>query len=163
MEEKQYLHLQQEDNYGCGLYALANALQDESFFTEERLEQSKNGNHVGQLNKWLLDHGKDLFLEPLYFSCCDKRLPDNICGLKPGGEGVVSMPVLIDVQFSETGKMHFVCGAITTEGKLLVLDSLKEVPFLTTLAEFNERYYRVFGLWALRGYTGENNWYMRYD
>ena len=69
----------QENSYGCGLYALANIFQDKSIITQTRLIESKNGNNTGQLNKWLLEYGQELYLEPLYFNNTGKRLPKWIC------------------------------------------------------------------------------------
>lgn len=145
-------YFKQKNAYGCGLYALANTLMRESVITQERLEDSENGNNIGQLNKWLIQEGEDLFIEPLYFSSTGKRLPKSITQLKPHGVGVLSLPVLIDVQSVKDGKMHLVAADISPEGNLLVTDSMKEKKELTTLAEYQKRFYRVFGLWALRSY-----------
>lgn len=155
-------HFKQENGYGCGLYALANALIKESIITPTRLIESKTGNNLGQLNKWLLEDGYDLFLEPLYFSATENRLPQSICDLKPQGEGVLAIPVFIDVQITETSKMHFVAAEITKDGRLLVVDSLKDEPELTTLADYQEKFHRVFGLWHLRPYH-EEGYFMRLE
>lgn len=155
-------HFKQQNGYGCGLYALANLLRKESIITPERLEASKNGNHSGQLSRWLLEEGYDLFLEPLYFSSTAKRLPHKICELKPHGDGVISLPVLIDVQYGENTKMHFVTADIATDGKLWVRDSLQPDIEETTLAEYQKKFYRVFGLWHLRPYS-EVGYFMRHE
>lgn len=49
------MHLQQKQEFGCGLYSVANALQVKEFATELRLAESEHGNRVGQLNKWLFE------------------------------------------------------------------------------------------------------------
>lgn len=154
-------HFKQQNGYACGLYALANALIKESIIKQERLEESENGNHIGHLNKWLKEDGFELFIEPLYFSCTGKRLPKSICDLRPHGDGVLSLPVFIDVQATENSKMHFVTADITPTGQLLVIDSLKDEPELTTLAEYQKKFYRVFGLWNFRHYT-ETGYFMRF-
>ena len=115
--ETRFDYLKQTGGYGCGLYSVANALQDESFVNDLRIEDSKKGNNLGQLNKWLVEDDKDLFLEPLYFTSTGKRLPQSICNLVPTGKNVFSMPVLIDIQFSKEGKMHLVAGEITHDGQ----------------------------------------------
>jgi hypothetical protein len=155
-------HFKQENGYGCGLYSLANLLRKESVITPERLEASKTGNHSGQLNKWLIEDGYELFLEPLYFSSTAMRLPKKICELKPHGEGVLSLPVFLDVQYSENSRMHFVAADLTTDGKLLVRDSLRDEIEETTLEDYQRKFYRVFGLWHLRHYT-EEGYYMRME
>jgi hypothetical protein len=156
------MHFKQENPYGCGLYALANLFQKESIITPSRLEDSKNGNHVGQLNKWLLEEGYELFMEPLYFCITENRLPPSICELKPHGDKVLSLPVFIDVQKTENSLMHFVTGDITPDGKLLVIDSTNDDFELTTLAEYQEKFYRVFGLWYLRHYN-QDGYFMRHE
>ena len=155
-------HFIQKDAYGCGVYAVANALQEESFITLDRLKQSKDGNNLGQLNKWLVEDGHNLFLEPLYFSSTGKRLPNNICDLAPAGEGVSSMPILIDIQFSKGGKMHFVAGELMPTRDLIIIDSLNHSQLeITTLSKYNRKYYRTFGLYHFRN-IDTGNYLMRF-
>jgi hypothetical protein len=151
----------QESNYGCGLYALANIFKDESFITEKRLNDSINGNHTGQLNTWLMEHGCQLYIEPFFFDSNGKKLPEWVCDMRPSGEDAISIPLLIDVQISENSKTHFIACELTTNGELLVMDSLKEKAYLTTLSELNDKNHRVFGVWYLRHYIEEGH-YMRY-
>lgn len=155
-------HLKQENTYGCGLYAIANIFQDESFITPTRLIESKNGNHTGQLNKWLLEYGQELYLEPFYFNIAGKKLPKWVCKMTPTGENVFSIPILIDVQYSKNSKTHFVAAEIKTNGDLILIDSLKEEPYITTLTEFNRSNFRVFGVWYLRHYY-EDGYFMRHN
>ena len=54
--------LKQENGYGCGLYAVANALNYPNFVTDERIELSKTGNNVAQLTRWLYEDGYDIFI-----------------------------------------------------------------------------------------------------
>jgi len=151
---------QQEFGYGCGLYSLANALQKESIITRQRLNESQYGNNTGQLNKWLIEDGFNLFLEPLYFNCFGGKLPIDVSSIKPIGEDVISIPVCIDVQKTEESKKHFIAAEITCEGKLFVMDSLRSEAFITTLTEFQNDYLIVNGLWHFRGYM-EDGYFMR--
>lgn len=154
-------HLKQNKPYGCGLYAIANIFQDEAFITPERLKQSENGNHTGQINKWLLEYDQELYLEPFYFNNSGKRLPKWVCKMKRTGENVFSLPILIDVQYTKNSKNHFVAAEIITTGDLIVMDSLKDDVYFTTLEEFNKQNYRTFGVWYLRHYT-EEGYFMRF-
>ena len=154
-------HLKQENAYGCGLYAIANIFQDESFITPARLDESKNGNHTGQLNRWLLEYGQELYLEPFYFNSNGKRLPKWACDMKPDGENIVSLPIFIDIQKTKNSKTHFVAAEITADGKLIVIDSLKDEPYITTIEQYNNDNYRVFGVWYLRHYYKEG-YFMRF-
>ena len=61
------MHLKQENKYGCGLYAIANALQYKQIRTEERIELSKEGNNIGQLNKWLIEDNLDVWVSVLKY------------------------------------------------------------------------------------------------
>lgn len=159
--EREEKHLKQEYGYGCGLYAIANIFQDKNFITIDRLEESKKGNHTGQLNKWLLEYGQDLYLEPLYFNSMGKKLPKWICEIRPSGDNVVSIPILIDTQSSISSKTHFVAAEIMTNGVLLVIDSLTDRPYISSLTEFNKLNHRVFGVWYLRSYS-EEGYFMRF-
>lgn len=150
-------HLKQPSGFGCGLYAIANMLRDESFITDQRFEDSKSGNHTGQINQWLLDHGKKLYLEPFYFNAMGSRLPKWICKMKPHGDDIFSIPILIDVQQAKTSKTHFIAAEITTNGELIVMDSLEDESYITTLNDFNRNHYRVFGVWYLRHYSEEGH------
>lgn len=155
-------HFKQENAYGCGLYAIANTFQDEKFITTERLNQSKNGNHTGQLNKWLLENGKDYFLEPVYFNAKGRKLPKWACKMIPFGDNVFSIPILIDVQYSKDSKLHFIAAEITITGDLIVIDSLRDYSYFTTLEQFNKENYRVFGVWYFRPYAGDG-YLLRYN
>ncbi len=158
MDEK--LHLKQDMPFGCGLFALANLLGNKEVVTDERLKESETGNNFYQLNKWLLEEGYNMFIEALYFNSIDNRLPDNICDIKPNGDDVLALPVLIDIQSAENSKMHLVTAEIYKDGSLVVVDSLKESIEITTLKEYQERHFRVFGLWYLRPINGEG-YFMR--
>jgi len=148
-------HFKQNQAYGCGLYAIANIFQDESFLTEERLLESKNGNYTGQLNKWLIEEGKEYFLEPFYFDVLGDKLPDWVCNMKLSEEEGFSIPILIDVQFTRDSKTHFVAAELTFAGDLIVMDSCKDAPYITTLNQFNCEHHRVYGVWYLRPYSHE--------
>ena len=82
--------------------------------------------------------------------------------MTPTGENVFSIPILIDVQYSKRSKTHFVAAEITTNGDLIVIDSLKDAPYITTLEQFNKENYRVFGVWYLRHYY-EEGYFMRHN
>ena len=150
-------HFKQENAYGCGLYAIANIFQDKNFITKTRLIESMNGNHTGQLNKWLLEYGKELYLEPFYFDAMGDKLPEWVYKMIPIGEDVFSIPILIDIQNSENSKTHFIAAEITTNGDLIVIDSLKDYSYITTLEQFNNDNFRVFGVWYLRDYYKEGH------
>lgn len=138
--------LRQNQSYGCGLYAVANACNLKNFITEERLEKSKKGNVVGQLSKWLQDDGNPIYIDSLYYNHLGKKLPASALNYVPIGEGLTFLPVLLNVRFSDGGLNHLVGGKIAKDGKLYLYDSLKESMIETTLKEVNKMYHNVYGL-----------------
>ena len=102
-------------------------------------------------------------MQPLFFDNNGKKLPKWVCNIRPIGDNVYSIPVLIDVQYSKKSKTtHFVAAEITTNGDLIVIDSLKDEIYITTLDYFNKENYRVFGLWYFRHYI-EDGYFMRHN
>jgi len=134
----------QKQGYGCGLYAVSNALNLDNFITDDRLEKSKRGNVLGQLSKWMQYDGNPFCIDSLYYNHEGKRLPNSALHYKPIDNPL--LPVLINVQFSDNGKRHLIGGKIDRENNLYLYDSLKEEPEKTTLSKVNKQYYRVFGL-----------------
>jgi hypothetical protein len=148
--------------YGCGLYALANLLQKETTITEKRLEESKNGNTIGQLNKWLKEDDFNYSIEPFYFNIFGKKLPKKICDIHIKSDDSF-LPLLIDIQETKKSKQHIVCAELLPSGNLMVIDSLKEKIIITSLKEYNKDVYKIFGLWYLRAIPPEgDNYIMRH-
>ena len=147
------MHKQQQ-GYGCGLYAVANAANMPSFITEERLEESKKGNLIGQLSKWMQEDGNPYYIDVLYYNHEGKKLPSIITKYKPVGD-VLYLPVLINVRFSDEGKNHLVGGKIDKEGKLYLYDSLKPDVIETTLSKVNKMYHNVYGLFIFMTLDGD--------
>lgn len=138
--------LKQNQPYGCGLYAVANACNLKNFVTDDRLEQSKKGNVIGQLSKWLQDDGNPIYIDTLYYNHLGKKLPDSSTNYVPMGEGCDYLPVLLNVRFSDNGKNHLVGGKISKEGVLYLYDSLRDSIIETTLKKVNKMYHHVYGL-----------------
>jgi Ulp1 family protease len=136
----------QKNGYGCGLYAVANALKLENFVTEERLEQSKNGIGNGKLNQYLLEDGKNIFIDVLYCDTQVNSLPENWCSLY--SEDIdKQLPILIQCVIN--GRFHLM-GAILTneEGKITLFDSLNTEPIVCTLSDINKMYDKVHALYS---------------
>lgn len=142
--------LKQTTGYGCGVYAVANAIGVPSYVNDQRLNSSINGNNLGQLSKWLQDDGHNMFIDPLYFKATGLKLPKDQLGYKPipvGENKHIQLPVLIDLKYVKNGKMHLTAGHIRTDGSLVYMDSLRQEIEFTTLSEINKRHY-VFGLFC---------------
>ena len=136
----------QKQGYGCGLYAVANALNLDNFVTDERLEQSKTGNIIGQLSKWMQEDGLDIYIDSLYYNHLGKKLPNSALHYVPMGDNAYTLPVLLNVRFEDGGLNHLVGGKIDKEGRLLLMDSLNEETIITTLSKVNRMYHNVYGL-----------------
>ena len=147
----------QKKSYGCGLYAIANACNLDNFITEERLEQSKGGNNIGQLSKWLQEDGLSFYIDLLYYNHLGKKLPRTALNYKPEGDNVISWPILLSVRSCESCKNHLIGGRIDKEGILYLYDSLKDDVIETTLAKVNKMYHNVYGLYLFLTIDGGNN------
>ena len=103
-------HYKQKGGYGCGLYSVANALQDESFITPERIEMSKKGNNIGQLNKWLFEDKRDYYIAML---CYNNNNPVDIFDLEPKFENnpsILYYPFFIVIKSTERKNHMIGCG-----------------------------------------------------
>lgn len=136
----------QKNGYGCGLYAVANALNLENFVTEERLEESKNGIGNGKLNQYLLEDGLNIFIDVIYCDTQVNSLPESWCGLY--SEDVDKyLPILIQCKINE--KFHLMGAKLTNEqGKIELFDSLKSEPLICTLEDVNKMYEKVHALYS---------------
>jgi hypothetical protein len=150
------MHFKQNSVYGCGLFALANTFQDKSIITKTRLIDSKAGNSIGQLNRWLTEDGKEMYLSPFFFSIKGQKLPKWVFSIVPVGKDVFSIPIFIDFQSQKGCLSHFVAAEITSSGDLIVIDSLKDEQYVTTLHQFNIDNFRVFGVWYLQPYNEDS-------
>ena len=135
----------QQNGYGCGLYAVANACNLKNFVTPERLEQSKSGNNVGQLSRWLQDDGLQIYIDYLYYHASGRKLPPSVTGYKPFGD-LSYIPILLQVQQTPNSKNHIIGGKLGKDGILYLYDSLKDDEIETTLAKVNKMYHCVYGL-----------------
>ena len=135
----------QTTNFGCGVYAVANACNLPKFITDERLEKSRSGNNVGQLSRWLQDDGLEIYIGYLYCHASGKHLPLSVCSYRPFGN-LSYIPILLQIQQAEKSKNHIIGGKLGKDGILYLYDSLKDDEIETTLAKVNKMYHCVYGL-----------------
>lgn len=138
----------QTTKHGCGLYALANALQLKEDFIKKYLSASVSGLTIGQLNIYLFNEGLDIFMQPLYYDSSGFMLPKN-----QNYDSEVTMPLIICVTRKESQIGHFI-GAHLKKGVLTVFDSLEHCETYTTLSDLNIEYGSVYGVFALCGLIG---------
>lgn len=152
--------IKQKTPYGCGLIAVANALNLPDFVSDHRMELSElYGNTIGQLSMWLQDAGHNYAIDAFYYDHEGSELPDHILAYKPADRETL-LPILLNVQFSEEGKRHLVAGHIDHLGAVYLQDSLADEPQLTTLAKINKNYCKVFGLFVfMDALTGDYVFY----
>jgi hypothetical protein len=139
----------QEHAYGCGMYAVANTLNLDDFVTEARLQESKKGNNIGKLAKWMQEDGKPYYIDVLWFDYYGSKLPELQTHYRPVGDEIdLLLPVLLNVRTSEKSLNHLVGGKIDQYGTFYLYDSLKSEVIITTLSEINDLYETIFGLYC---------------
>lgn len=150
--------LQQKTSYGCGVYAVSNALLIPSFITEERIEQSKNGNSFYQLNKWLEDDGIPFFIDIIYFDM-ENIKSSNINGIDweffKSKEPYVA---LLQVKQTENSRWHLVSANVYSDRIVSITDSLKSKKLYSTFDNINEHYYQVSGLFLFNSKEKHNEY-----
>lgn len=140
--------------YGCGMYAVANALNLDSFVTEQRLEESIDGNTIYQLNRWLDTDGHNYNIECMYHTTFQNNetghgivLPRE-CEIHSDNENK-TIPILLNVQKSEKAKTHLVAAWLTDKG-MIVVDSVKDDIIPTHWKDINSIYEFVYGIWIFQ-------------
>lgn len=140
-------------SYGCGVYAVANALNLDSFPNEERLKEGQS-NNIGQLSRWLQDDGTDYYIEILYYNHLGKKLPRSTFDYKPDNDNHL-LPVLFAVRKTENSLNHLIAGKISNDGTLYLYDSLCENVIETKVSKINNMYEHVYGMYLFSNFAGD--------
>lgn len=148
----------QNDACNCGLYAVANAVNDDKIIKPERLVKGVNGHHILQLNNYLQEDGEQYYIETLYKSIYSLKLPKGIEAV-PDNPALIC-PLLMTVAFREGGKNHLIALRSFSDRSVQVIDSLREDIITTTFAELHEHYPVIFGLYAFVQHSGKDGEYM---
>lgn len=150
------MHLRQKENYGCGVYSIANALQCEDFVTNEKLELSINGNNVGQLGAWLYEYRIQCFLSCVIYN--NEEVID-IFDLNPTFiEDCENQWVPFFIIIKTNGEMNHRIGCrYMKNGSIVVHDSLYETEFVYDCFDcFEKAYYgKIIAYDVLRNYQNE--------
>lgn len=121
-------HFKQPGNYGCGLYSLANVIQDDRVINEERMALSVEGNNPGQLTQWLCESGLKAYIQTLSYN--NGRVV-SLFDLDPQFDGeydnVLWYPFFITVK-SSAEKTHMIGCRHMRDGSIIVHDSLMDEP-----------------------------------
>ena len=146
--------LKQEKAYGCGVFAIANACNLPIFITEERLEISKNGNNIGQLSKWLQQHGYDWFLDPIFFTHEENHgSPEVIKQLSVSkhvnDQTVLAFPLLLSLKKTENSLTHMIAIDLIPTGDLMIFDSLKEKEYFSTFETIWKENYSIYAVYMI--------------
>ena len=134
------MHLEQKSWYGCGVHSVANALQSESFVNRKRIELSKNGNNIGQLNRWLLKHYIKCWISTIIYNNGDLI---NLLDLEPkfiADNDNQWYPFLITVK--STNRINHMIGCRYMKSmEIISHDSLCEEPIIfKNFNDFNDYY-----------------------
>ena len=155
--------IQQKQPYGCGVYSVANALFIPSFITEERIQASKKGNALYQLNKWLEEDNIPFRIDVYFFdmentdplrllSTFDTTIEDNLVYC-----------ATLQVKESKNSKWHMVAARMTSKGELVIKDSYKEHTISCSLHNILDYYYQVTGLFLFDGVDNSDTKAIVYD
>lgn len=136
------------------MYAVANSLNIPDFCNADRLEKSKSGNTIGQLSKWLWEDGIDVNIDVLFYDHHGEKIPSHFH--KYTVSESEALPLLFNVRYCDGGRNHLIAGSLLKTGELIVYDSLKNDPVITTVEGVNDMYYQVYGMFLfMDSTTGE--------
>jgi len=159
------IRFKQSQPYGCGVYAIANVLNDETFITNQRIKVSKKGNNLHQLNQWMIKDKKGFIIEPIYLNLVTslQPIPPKGIDFRPFDNSHV-FPFILDVAHSEMGKKHLIGGLAKINGVVILMDSLKEYQFETTWEQLlsGAVYNFIIGIYGFspKSISKENDWIM---
>ena len=111
-------HFIQKESYGCGLYSIANALQDQSLILESRLDKSKNGNNVGQLSVWLQEDSYSCWVNVVKYNN-EKKI--KLFDLKPKfeEENISWIPFFIVIKNKKAKRSHMIGCRYMKDNKII--------------------------------------------
>lgn len=143
--------VQQQQPYGCGVYAVANSLFIPSFITEERIEASKNGNTLYQLNEWLKEDDVPFRIDVYFFDMGNDDPLRILNVFDTEQEDDTTYCATLQTKQSKDSKWHMVAAEIKKDGTLLIKDSYKEQDISCNLNNVLDHYYQVSGLFLFDG------------
>ncbi|NDV45825.1 hypothetical protein D0T49_02010 [Paludibacter sp. 221] len=144
-------HFKQEQPYGCGLYALANAFQDNWPITEHNLRREVNGGNVGKLNQYLLEREEGCYIAYLRYNNGEpvEMIDFSSTDLSKESYNNCWYPFFIVVP-STKEKNHIICCRYMKDNSIIVHDSLKNEPdIFQSFSEFENSYPKVLSIEAL--------------
>ena len=152
--EKKAMMLKQNTYWGCGLYAVANALDMPEFITDERLEVSKEkGNNIAQLTKWLNKDGCDWFIVAEYITGRSVEMPM----LYWSDEDDDGYYVPLIVQLPADNECCHMIAIRCYEDRLLIFDSAADkVVEGNSMADFRKLYPKIVAIYAFADYGDFN-------
>lgn len=156
----------QTTGYGCGMYSVANALNLDSFATPERLEESRTGNTIYQLNKWLDEDGYKWNIECLYHTSFTSEETGHGVNIPKEAQcysdsETKAIPILINVQ-NGNSKTHMIAAWLRKDN-LIVLDSLADDVVGITWDRLNTLYKFVYGIWVFQERSPNSTGYVCFE
>ena len=146
----------QNQPYGCGMYAVANTCNLQTYVTDQRLEESKGSNNIGQLSKWMQEDGLELFVDPLYINYQGSKLPNDLMELK-ADDKTKQLPLLLHIQESEQSLSHMIGLRLDEEGLVYLIDSRKDEIVITNMYDLNDRYWKIYGIYVFALLDGSSS------
>lgn len=130
----------------CGIYALANTLNEQDVLLYCNSEISIHGHRIYDLNRLLDACNFGCHIETLYKNISSSKLPAKF-DLYPENPKQIA-PLLMTVSYSGNGLNHMVGIHAYNDKTISILDSMKDESIVTTFSEINNIYHSVFGIFA---------------
>lgn len=154
--------LKQEYKYSCGVYSVANALNIPEFVTSSRLEESKDGNGVMQLNKWLLDDKNLVQIFPLYYKNGIEFTTPNLKLDMKKCPDIEYYPILITYDIKKSSMNHMIALHYCADKSVVVFDSCNDEPVFYDMWKcFKKVYPRIISLEIFMNFDCEEIYYKK--
>jgi len=138
--------INQDQGYGCGLIAVAHALQIPDFYTEKRLAKSEKGNNIIQLNDWLREDGINFEPGYIFVDLLQNTIPPIFLNFDDWKDDYHAA-LILDVVVKEGNKGSHLIGAhLYKDMTIDLFDGYKDKPIRTRLNRVCEYYYSFFGI-----------------
>ena len=141
---------QADKNYGCGVFAVANALNYPDFITSDRLEVSKNhGNNKAQLTRWLYDDGLDIFITAEHVTGKCFKMPFYLEVLLNFVKNDNYLPLLLTIP--ATRGNHMIALRLYTGYSIAVYDSCSnEIVYVFGIDEFRKLHPEIISVHSFK-------------
>lgn len=142
------VRFKQPTGHNCGLYSIANVINDDFILKEEYLQEGEDGHCIFDLNNYLIKENQNFHISPIFVDTINGRLPVDF-GLFPQKEESIC-PFLLSGAQRKEGIYHMVAIHSFYNRTIHIIDSLKEEVIETTFDRLHDYYPIIQGFYALK-------------